>query len=47
MPASTLIPTPFDGVSLFSGGLDSLIGAIDSLNAGEAPLLVSHAGEGW
>jgi hypothetical protein len=42
----TLIPAPFDGVSLFSGGLDSLIGAIDCLNAGETPLLVSHAGEG-
>lgn len=42
----TLIPTPYDGVSLFSGGLDSLIGAIDSLTVGEAPLLVSHAGEG-
>lgn len=41
-----LIPPPFDGVSLFSGGLDSLIGAINSLNAGETPLLVSHAGEG-
>lgn len=44
--APTLIPAPFDGVSLFSGGLDSLIGAIDSLNAGRTPLLVSHAGEG-
>lgn len=44
--APTLIPVPFDCVSLFSGGLDSLIGAIDSLNAGETPLLVSHAGEG-
>lgn len=42
----TLIPAEFDGISLFSGGLDSLIGAIDSLNAGETPLLVSHAGEG-
>ena len=41
-----LIPAPFDGVSLFSGGLDSLIGAIDILNAGGTPLLVSHAGEG-
>lgn len=41
-----LISAPFDGVSLFSGGLDSLIGAIDSLSAGETPLLVSHAGEG-
>jgi hypothetical protein len=44
--ASSLISAPFDGVSLFSGGLDSLIGAIDSLNYGETPLLVSHAGEG-
>jgi hypothetical protein len=41
-----LIPPPFDGVSLFSGGLDSLIGAIDTLEAKEKPLLVSHAGEG-
>ena len=40
------MPSSFDGVSLFSGGLDSLIGAIDSLSAGETPLLVSHAGEG-
>jgi hypothetical protein len=40
-----LIP-PYDGVSLFSGGLDSLIGAIDTLEAGGKPLLVSHAGEG-
>ena len=37
---------PFDGVSLFSGGLDSLIGAIDSLKNNETPLLISHAGEG-
>lgn len=44
--APILIPAPFDGVSLFSGGVDSLIGAIDSLQAGETPLLVSHAGEG-
>jgi len=42
----TLLSPPFDGVSLFSGGLDSLIGAIDTLAAGETPLLVSHAGEG-
>jgi hypothetical protein len=44
--APQLIPAPFDGVSLFSGGLDSLIGAIDTLEAGGTPLLVSHAGEG-
>jgi hypothetical protein len=37
---------PFDGVSLFSGGLDSLIGAIDVLENGGTPLLVSHAGDG-
>lgn len=36
----------FDGVSLFSGGLDSLIGAIDALEQGRNPLFVSHAGEG-
>ena len=41
-----LIPVKFDGVSLFSGGLDSLIGAIDSLESEDTPLLVSHAGEG-
>lgn len=43
---ASLIPPPFDGVSLFSGGLDSLIGAIDTLEAKKSPLLVSHAGEG-
>ncbi|MFG1393464.1 Qat anti-phage system QueC-like protein QatC [Xanthobacter agilis] len=36
----------FDGVSLFSGGLDSLIGAIDELSEGCNPLFVSHGGEG-
>jgi hypothetical protein len=36
----------FDSVSLFSGGLDSLIGAIDVLEEQGIPLLVSHAGEG-
>ena len=35
-----------DCVSLFSGGLDSTIGAIDLLTAGRAPLLVSHAYKG-
>lgn len=37
---------PFDHLALFSGGLDSLIGAIDTLEAARTPLLVSHAGEG-
>lgn len=38
--------SPVDGVCLFSGGLDSLIGAIDCLAEGRRPLFVSHAGEG-
>ena len=45
----TLVPNPekldlttVDAVSLFSGGLDSLIGAIDMLSVGRNPLLVSH-----
>jgi hypothetical protein len=42
----TLIAPPFDVVSLFSGGLDSLIGSIDLLEVGSTPLLVSHFGEG-
>lgn len=40
-----LIDPPYDDVSLFSGGLDSLIGAIDALDKGRTPLLISHAGE--
>lgn len=44
-PAQLLQP-PFDSVSLFSGGLDSLIGAIDLLAQGKVPLLISHAGDG-
>lgn len=43
---ATLLTPPFDAVSLFSGGLDSLIGAIDLLESGMTPLLVSHAGDG-
>jgi hypothetical protein len=41
-----LIGHPFDSLALFSGGLDSLIGAIDSLEASQNPLFISHAGEG-
>lgn len=44
-PAGSTAP-PFDQLALFSGGLDSLIGAIDCLEAGRTPLLISHAGEG-
>lgn len=37
----------FTKLQLFSGGLDSLIGAIDNLaEAGTVPLFISHAGEG-
>ena len=40
-------PQPaFDEVSLFSGGLDSLVGAVDALEKCTNPLFVSHAGEG-
>lgn len=34
------------GVCLFSGGLDSFIGSIDLLKAGEVPVLVSHYWDG-
>lgn len=44
--SAELIPPPFDSLALFSGGLDSLIGAIDLLERGQTPLLVSHAGDG-
>jgi hypothetical protein len=37
-----LIPPPFDAVCLFSGGLDSFVGAIDLLAGGRQPLFVSH-----
>lgn len=45
--APTLIPATFDGVSLFSGGLDSLIGAIDSLNAARRRSLSAMQAKGW
>ena len=38
--------TGFTEVSLFSGGLDSLIGAIDLLASGRRPLLLSHYWDG-
>lgn len=44
-PRQQIIP-PFDKLALFSGGLDSLIGAIDMLESGHTPLFISHAGEG-
>jgi hypothetical protein len=45
-PPARLIGPPFNDLALSSGGLDSLIGAIDALEAGRTPLLISHAGEG-
>ncbi len=41
-----LFGPPFDDLALFSGGLDSLIGALDALEGGRTPLLISHAGDG-
>jgi hypothetical protein len=45
-PTSRLTSSPFNDLALFSGGLDSLIGAIDAIEGDRTPLLVSHAGEG-
>lgn len=41
-PADELVRPPFDSVCLFSGGLDSFVGAIDLLSGGANPLFVSH-----
>lgn len=43
---ASLLAPPFTALSLFSGGLDSLIGAIDLLERQAEPLLVSHFGDG-
>ncbi|MFK4724714.1 hypothetical protein ABIE89_005814 [Bradyrhizobium niftali] len=45
-PVAVLQDHGFDSVALFSGGLDSLIGAIDRLQQGSYPLFVSHGGDG-
>ena len=37
-----LFPPTFDSLCLFSGGLDSFVGAIDLLASGAKPLFVSH-----
>lgn len=37
-----LFGAPYTSVCLFSGGLDSFVGAIDLLEEGECPLFVSH-----
>ena len=36
------VSAPFDTVCLFSGGLDSFVGAIDLLEGGKDPIFVSH-----
>lgn len=41
----TRIRAPFTSVCLFSGGLDSFIGAIDLFAVGQRPLLISHYGD--
>jgi hypothetical protein len=41
-----LMGIPFDALALFSGGLDSLVGAVDLLENGKNPLLISHVGDG-
>ncbi len=46
-PEQSSSPFPvFDQLSLYSGGLDSTIGAIDLLETGHSPLFISYAGEG-
>ena len=37
-----LVSETFDSICLFSGGLDSFVGAIDLLETGQKPLFVSH-----
>lgn len=44
-PRHARMAAPFTSVCLFSGGLDSFVGAIDLFAAGERPLLVSHYGD--
>ena len=45
-PLVHLVRPAFDDLALLSGGLDSLISAIDRLESGKTPLFVSHAGDG-
>jgi hypothetical protein len=42
---TALLQATFNELSLFSGGLDSLIGAINLLENNRTPLLISHAGD--
>ena len=45
-PQQTDAASPFTSISLFSGGLDSLIGGINLLEQGIKPLFVSHCSDG-
>ena len=42
---SKFIKRSYSEIALFSGGLDSLIGAIDGLETGRSQLFISHAGD--
>lgn len=42
---NSLVSEQYESLSLFSGGLDSLIGAVDLLESGNKTLFVSHAGD--
>lgn len=46
LPRAKKSPPKADAVCLFSGGLDSLVGAIDLLAAGRSVALVGHHGSG-
>lgn len=45
-PTTSLFDSPFNVLTLFSGGLDSLIHTINLMEKGLNPLLISHAGDG-
>jgi hypothetical protein len=44
---NNLIAAEFDAVSLFSGGMDSLIGTINHLESNHSVALISHAGDSY
>lgn len=45
-PAKQIVPRREDAVCLLSGGMDSLVGAIDLVAAGRSPFLVSQVAKG-
>ena len=46
-PIDGTCPPEFDAVTLFSGGMDSLIGTINHLETHKRIALISHAGDGY